>query len=276
MATYWFESNAKSAFNSKTLQKHFQETHSDEITFAEEFYKNFDITATEVTISDSVEDSLMIALGEVFTEETEDGDAYYIEEFNLVDYNGELKAHVKEEHGFKLYMTKEMVQLWKQFRDRPIPVDAIDDMSDDDEGTVLFNIEVKSKAVSQSIQQITQILDSKDHMGFAHDLDGFCQKYAEIMMDAGINYNLVHLEMVTRALLRKRDNELEQPDFGPNGDHEDYVILRLTTSLSKNPSPMIRLSSGWLKKALTSTALYQASAPSHLDPLFVPVLADVI
>lgn len=253
--------------------KHSQFTSSDEIKFEEEFYKNFDIVSTEVTMSDSIEDGLLIQLGPVQTEETDDGDVHYVEFFDLIDYNGEVKAHVQEEHGFPLYLASEMESAWKQFGDKPIPVDKFDD---DEDSTVLFNIEIKSKAKTQSYQQITAMLDSKDHMGYANDIDGMCQKLGRVMLDAGIKYNFVHNEMIVRSLMRKKNDELEYPDFGPNGDHEDYTILRLTSSLSKNPSPLIRLSTGWLKKSLISTALYKAHQPSHLDALFVPVLTDVI
>ena len=253
--------------------KHEQHTSSDEIDFPEEFYKAFDVVSTEITMGDNVEDGLMIQLGPVQTEETDDGDAYYVEYFDLVDYNGEVKAHIQEEHGFQLYLAPEMVAAWKQMKEKPIPLDRFDD---DDDSTVLFNIEIKSKAITQSLQLMLQALDSKDHLGCSHDLDGLCQKYGRIMLDSGTKYNFVHNEMVIRGLLRKADNDMEFPDFGPNGDHEDYTILRLTSSLSRNPSPIIRLSTGWLKKGLISTALYKAHSPSHFDPLFVPVLADVI
>ena len=166
-----------------------------------------------------------------------------------------------------------MVSAWKQFKDKPIPIARFDD---DDDTTVLFNIEIKSKAITQGLQMITAALDSKDHLGCTHDVDGLCQKFGRIMIDAGIMYNFVHHEMIIRSLMRKQDNDFEYPDWGPNDDHENYTILRLTSSLSRSPSPIIRLSTGWLKKSLISTALYKANAPSHLDALFVPVLADVI
>ena len=253
--------------------KHEQHTSSDEINFGEDFYKTFDVVSTEITLNDNVEDGLMIKLGPIQSEETDDGEVHFVTYFDLVDFNGETKAHVEEEHGFSMYLSPEMEMAVKQMRDKPIPLDRFDD---DDDNTVLFNIEIKSKAITQGLQLMLQALDSKDHLGCSHDLDGLCQKYARIMYDSGAKYNFVHGELVIRSLLRKKDNDMEFPDFGPNGDHEDYTILRLTSSLSRNPSPIIRLSTGWLKKGLISTALYKAHAPSHFDPLFVPVLADVI
>lgn len=255
-------------------QKHEQHTSSDQIKFDDEFYNVFDVVSSEVTISENDQAAeYLIKLGKVYTEETDDGDVYYVDSFDLIDYEGNIISHIEEENGSSMYLNTPMVQAWKQLGDRPIPIARFDD---DDGATVLFNIEVKSKAVTQSLQLITAALDSKDHLGCTHDVDGLCQKFGRIMVDAGIQYNFVHHEMVIRSLMRKADNDLEWPDFGPNGDHENYTILRLTSSLSRNQSPLIRLSTGWLKKSLISTALYKSHAPSHLDALFVPKLTDVI
>lgn len=256
--------------------KHSQETHSDELKFDEIFYKTFDMYSSEVTLSDNPEvdlDQLLFELGPVKIEEGDDGDTYKIDWLNIKDFDGNVLGHVQEEHGYPLYLSKDMVTLWKQAAGRPIPVSRINEMDDD---VVLFNIEVNSKEVTDSLNYIMAILDSKDHLGFAHDLDGFCQKYDEIMYNAGIKYPFVHFEMITRALLRKKGNEFEYPDFSANGDHTDYEIMRLTGSLRKNPSPVIRLCTGWLKSSLLSTSFYQAHEPSHFDPLLVPNLNDVI
>lgn len=254
-------------------QKHTQNTDSSEIDFDKEFYENFDIVSTEITMGDNIDDQLWIQLGPVTTEETDNGDAYFVKYFDLVDFNGELKAHIKEQNDYNMYLSNEMVAAWKACKDNPIPVARFDY---DDDSTVLFNIEVTSKAITEGLQMITAALDSKDHLGCSHDIDGLCNKFGQIMLDANIKYNFVHHEMILRSLMRKADNDLEYPEFGPNDDHENYTILRLTSSLSRSPSPMIRLSTGWLKKSLISTALYKANMPSHLDALFVPILADVI
>lgn len=253
--------------------KHVNTTSSDEIDFPKNFNQYCDLSSTEITLNDDVDNDLMIKLGPVQVEETDDGDVYYVEYFDMVDFNGEVKDRIQEEHGFYMYLAPEMVLAWKQMKDKPIPVARFDD---EDDATVLFNIEVKSKAITQSLQLMTAILDSKDHLGYTHDVDSLCQAYARVLIDAGIMYNLVHAEMIIRSLMRKKDNELEYPDFGPNGDHENYTILRLTNSLSRNPSPLVRLSTGWLKKSLLGSTLYKADHPSHLDAFFVPILSDII
>ena len=256
-------------------QKHSQFTSSGEINFNDFFYQVFDIASTEVTLTDDVDlaSELLMQLGPVDVEETDDGDAYRVDYFDIIDYDGNVKGRVQEEHEYPLYLAKEMVAAYKQAAGHPIPLSRFNDIADE---VILFNIEIKSKAVSQSLQLITQALDSKDHLGCARDVDGLCQKFGRIMIDSGIAYPFVHNEMIIRTLMRKIGSETEFPDFSANGDHDDYEILRLTWSLRKNPSPIIRLSTGWLKSSLTSTTLYESTAPCHFDALFVPKLTDVI
>lgn len=256
-------------------QKHSQFTSSGEINFNDFFYQVFDIASTEVTLTDDVDlaSGLLMQLGPVEVEETDDGDAYRVDYFDIIDYEGNVKGRVQEEHEYPLYLAKEMVAAYKQAAGHPIPLSRFNDIADE---VILFNIEIKSKAVSQSLQLITQALDSKDHLGCARDVDGLCQKFGRIMIDSGIAYPFVHNEMIIRTLMRKIGSETEFPDFSANGDHDDYEILRLTWSLRKNPSPIIRLSTGWLKSSLTSTTLYESTAPCHFDALFVPKLTDVI
>lgn len=256
-------------------QKHSQFTQSDEIAFDDLFYQCFDIVSSEVTLSEDVDldSGLLLDLGPVEVEETDDGEAYRIEYFDIINYNGEILGRVKEQHDFPLYLANEMISAWKASAGHPIPLSRFNDVDDD---VILFNIEVKSKAVTQSLQLITAALDSKDHLGNAHNIDGLCQRFGEIMLDCNIAYPFVHNELIIRAMMRKIGNEFEYPDFSANGDHDDYEIMRLTWSLRKNPSPIIRLCTGWLKASLTSTSLYKSTKPSHFDALFIPKLQDVI
>jgi len=110
----------------------------------------------------------------------------------------------------------------------------------------------------------------------AKTIDDVCQKMAEYLMKAGINYDLVHAEMIIRALVRKKSNDLEFPDFTRNGNHEDYQIMRLNAALFRNPSPTVSISTGYLRKQLLSPEFYKKDKPSYLDPLFVDKLSDVI
>lgn len=256
--------------------KHVNTTSSSEISFTEGFDKGFELVSEEITLGENIDEDtskLFIALGPMHTEETDDGDQYYVDYFDLVDIEGSTVYHIAEEHETPLYLTNEMYSIWKRSKLKPIPFDALDDVDGD---FVLFKVEVKTKAITQHLQIITSILDSVNHGGCGDDIDAICNTLGQTMIDANIMYNFVHHEMIIRSLMRKKSNELEYPDFGPNGDHRDYKVLRLTSTLSTNPAPLVRLSTGWLKKNLLSTSLYKAHSKSHLDALFVPNLLDVV
>lgn len=258
--------------------KHVNTTSSSEISFTEGFDKAFELVSEEITLGEVVDDDtskLYIQLGPMHTEETDDGDQYYVDYFDLVDDQGGIVYHIAEEHETPLYLTNEMYAIWKRSKLRPIPFDVIEEEADDGD-FVLFKVEVKTKAITQHLQVITSILDQVDHAGCGNDIDAICNTLGQTMIDANIKYNFVHHEMIIRSLMRRKSNELEYPDFGPNGDHADFKVLRLTSTLSTNPAPLVRLSTGWLKKNLLSTSLYKSHAKSHLDALFVPNLLDVM
>lgn len=255
--------------------KHVNQTNSEEIQFNEDFYKAFELVSNEIVLTDEMEEavaSLSMKLGPIHVEETDDGDVYFVEYLDLVNSDGEVKYHIEEETKTPLYLSNHLYIIYKQMRDKPIPFSRLDDEDD----FIMFNIEVKSEAAMHNYQMITTILDSNDHLGCKDDIDAMCNKMGEIMLDSNINYNFVHHEMIIRGLVRRKSDETQYPDFGPNGDHDDYKIMRLTAALSSNPSPLVRLSTGWLKKNLIGTSLYKVNEVSHLDPLFVPVLLDVV
>ena len=79
-------------------------------------------------------------------------------------------------------------------------------------------------------------------------------------------------------MLRKKSNIYEFPDFGPGGDHDDYQIITLGKSLRENPSPLISLRYGYLRKLLMSPELYDGvskTSVSDIDPLFAKNLLDI-
>ncbi len=254
--------------------KHSQVTHSDPITFDQNFNNVFEVNSNEITVRDDAEMpvDMYLVLDNVHEEETEDTVNFYCEAFDIVESNSKLLFHVEEEHHAKLYLTKQLSDMWRRLKDKSKPISL--DFFDDD-SAVLFNVEIKNKETTEPTQNINKLLNTNDKCG-CRTLDDVCQKMAENKIDAGINFNLVHDEMIIRQLIRKKSNDMEFPDWSANGDLEDYQILRLNDALFKNPSPVVSLSYGYLRKQLLSPELYQKTAPSHLDPLFIANLSSVI
>lgn len=253
--------------------KHLQMTHSNPIIFNQEFNRDFELNSDEITLKDDLEDEdLMIILNNVREEESEDTSAFYCTGFDVISESTNTVFHVEEEAGAKLYLTDQLLALWKRLKDKKKPINMD---SFDDDSAVLFNVEVKNKELTRPIKNINKLLNTNDKVG-CKTIDEVCQMMARMKLEAGIKYDFVHDEMMIRELIRKKSNPMERPDFSHNGDWEDYTILRLNDALFKNPSPTVSLSYGYLRKQLLSPEFYEKHEPSHLDPLFVENLAAIL
>lgn len=253
--------------------KHSQETHSDPITFAPEFDENFSLVTNQITINNEaeVDDDLFVQLGEVFTEESEDVIFYYIREFKVIDSNNACRYHIAEEHGSKMYLTDQILSIYKkpQYKNTPIPFDEFDDAS------VLFTLEIKNEELDETFRSLNSLLDTKDMLG-CKTYNDLVIKMADIMMDGGIANNFVHNEMIIRGMLRKKSNLHEFPDFGKDRDVNDIQIMRVGGALIDSASPLLSLTAKYLKKQLLSPEFTKKNAPSYIDPLFIPQLSSII
>lgn len=253
--------------------KHTQTTDSNEMKFSEGFDQVFDLSSTEVSLKENsdLDDELFILLDNVHVEETDDTDFYYTTEIRILDGSGNTLYRIQEQNESKMFLSDELLVLYKRAADKtkPINLDSLDSESP------IFNVAVKNRELSDPIKIIQGIINSKAHAG-ATNVSELCQIFAEGLIDVGIRYNLVHAECIIRALLRKQSNPLEFPDWSLNGDHNDYRIMTLNDSLLQNPSPLVSMSYGYLRKQLIGTQLYLKRGTSHIDPFFVPDLPEYI
>lgn len=253
--------------------KHQQSTSSAAIGFSDGFDQTFELTSTEVTLrSDSDADADMwIKLGEVFTEEMDDSEAYYITEFDLIDNTTETVYHIKEDHDAKIYLADQLISIYRRMKDKTamISLEGIDDEES------LFVIEIKNKELTEPIKIFQKLLNQNDHMG-AHTLSELCQKFAESLIGMGTYYDLVHAECVIRSLVRRKTDITKFPDFTPAGNPNDIELLKLDDALLYNPSPLVSMSFGYLKKQLLGSDLYERNGISHMDPLWVPRLSQYL
>ncbi len=259
--------------------KHSQSTHSNAIHFSDGFDDNgiFETVSTEIGLRDDSnnEEMLYIRFYDVSTEELDDSEFFFVTSFDVINDNRQVVYHVEEDGGAKMYLNECLVsKIRPKLRNRngePLIV-ALDELDDDE---TLFTIEVKNQELSEPIKIFEGFLNRKDHMG-CRTISDLCQNFAESLIRMGTKYDLVHMEMVIRALIRKKSNIMQYPDFSASGDPTDWQIVRLNDALYYNPSALVSLSYGYLRKQLLSSELYDKSAPSHLDALFVPSLSEYI
>jgi hypothetical protein len=91
-----------------------------------------------------------------------------------------------------------------------------------------------------------------------------------------IKYDFVHAECIIRTLIRKKSNELEFPDWSRAGDPNDWKLMRMDAALFSNPSALVSMAYGDLRRQLLAPELYKKTAPSHLDALFVSNLSKYV
>lgn len=254
--------------------KHSQVTDSNMISFNKDFDGLFELLSSEISLKEDAEsdEQLFIILDDVHTEEGEDGDNFFVTDFHVVNLAGKTIYHVGEEHGASMYLSDQLLALYRKTKDKSKPI-SLDNF--DSDGDVLFTVEIKNKELTDPIKVIQKLINSNDRLG-TKSISELCQAFAENLISIGIKYDLVHAECVVRSLLRKKSNELEFPDWSRAGDPNDFQIMRLNKALFKNPSAIVSLSYGFLRKQLISPELYSKSAPSHLDTLFVSKLSDYI
>lgn len=254
--------------------KHYQGTDSSLITFPEEFNDIFELNSTEIGLSENPknDDELFILLDEVLIEKNDDKDYYFVKSFQMVDNKGKTVYNISEDHESSLYLSDRLVRYYKRLRNpkHPIPLDAVVD----DDDTTVFQVEIKSKELTDPIRMIEKILNKQNTS--SQSISDVCQMLAETFIDIGIHVNLVHIETIVKGLVRKKSNVLEYPDWSQNGDPNDICVQTVNTGLKSNPSALVSISYGYLKQQLIGPDLYEKTAPSHLDARFVTCLADYV
>ena len=254
--------------------KHYQGTDSSIITFPKEFDDIFELNSTEISLSDNPtnDDELFIVLDEVLTEQNDDKDYYYTKSFRMVDVKGKTVYTIAEDNGSNIYLSDKLAKYYRRLKNplAPIPLDAVTDDND----SVVFQVEIKNKELTEPIKMIERILNKESTS--SHSLSEICQILAEGFIDIGIQINLVHIETIIKGLIRKRSNILEYPDWSRNGDPDDVCVVPVNNGLKNNPSALVSLSYGYLRQQLISPELYEKNAPSHLDALFVRDLSNYI
>ena len=254
--------------------KHYQGTDSSIIEFNDDFNDLFELNSTEITLLDNPknEDELYLILDEVFIEQSDDTDCYYVKRFKIVNRKGEVFYNISENNGSNLYMSELLMNIYKKLKVKtsPIPLDEFID----DEDAVLFVVEIKNKELTEPIKAIERVLNKKNTA--TNSLSEICQMLAERFIEIGIIVNLVHIETTVKGLIRKKSNILEYPDWSRNGDPNDYMIIPVDSGLRNNPSALVSLSYGYIRSQLISPEFYEKTAPSHLDALFVRDLSKYI
>ena len=248
--------------------KHLLSTTSIKIEFNQEFNKFFKISSNYVVVNEDIEDkvkdyTLIINDEDLIpiSEFDENEFNHYVRQFYVKDKKGEL-TFIEELNENDLYIDKHVYSQMKKCNGhREINLSKV--LKSDK----LFVIEIKNNELTKPLYDIMDLLDKKSN-DYRTDIPSTLARMIELMIQSKINLQAIHAEMILCALIRRKDNILERPDFSSYGAL-DYDIITVKDALENNPSPIIGISFQYLKRQLTKRPLtYMKGADSVYDPLF--------
>ena len=90
----------------------------------------------------------------------------------------------------------------------------------------------------------------------------------DILIESGIDANVVAAELIINRLIRSIENKYERPDFSAD-EIEPYAIYTVGKALEHNKSPLVGISFQFIKRQFLSDELYnERYATSFVDPLY--------
>lgn len=257
--------------------KHVQQTNSEVVEFNEEFNRDFEFATTDIILKDSgdVTSSTYLMIDELLKEDADDesAPAYFCKRYSVLDVDKNVLYDVVPSIDTKLYLSKQLTDLCKSSsKSKDIAIISFDDI---DPNESLFEIEIGSAESIDATARVKDLINNKN-IGGCKSIDELSQKMMEAKIQSDVTYDCVHHEMVIRALIRKKSNIYEFPDFGPNGDHDDYQILSVGTAMYNTPSPLESLRCSHLGRQLIDHRFFKKTAVSPIDALFAPSLGEIL
>ena len=258
--------------------KHHNGTRSTEINLVEDYSRDFELRSTSICMMNSDTNAAYIDIPNIIKDETSDEDytKYACMSFNVLDEDKKLLYTVYDKNNAKLFLDDSLSPMIraKKVTDRNSLLIDMDSIESD---CPLFTVEVASAQMTDPSKIIKQLTATKDKCG-CRTLDQINDRLGSEYIKVGIKHDFVHNEVIIKSLLRKNSDLYAYPDFGPNGDHEDYRILSVNDALYYNKSPLNCMRAANLKKQLIDPGLYSANkrSPSHIDAMFAEKLSDIL
>lgn len=254
--------------------KHQNTTDSETIAFVKEFYDYFNLTANEITLNASAIDnqenySLIIIKDNIVTlDELNEGEINtFVTLFHVKNnVTGEI-IEINENSMKDMYISPDFLKMMRRYKRKDyyeIPFIEIPD----DEG--IFLLEVANNELTKPLYDIMGLLDSKkksSELGIT-TISDMCQSLLDLMIKSDLNFQAVHGEILITPLIRDGKDVLKKPDFARYLTDNDIQILTVSGALEMHPSPLIGLSSSFLKRQIKNPLTFKKCGTSAIDPLF--------
>lgn len=258
--------------------KHLLTTKSEEIKFNSEFSKFFTMIAGEINPNvneneyvDNIND-YAIYINPDDIEKIDDMDnttqyntyidngRFYIK--NLVNPDEE-DIVIQLEGDKEIFISEDALDLIKSGKDQYIHFSDIDD------DIKLFEVVIMNQELTKPLYELMNLLNKQRKKSDGEEsITSISQKMLDLLIDSGIDANIVAGELIINRLLRSVRNPYIRPDFSKE-DLEDYSIFTVNQALEHNYSPLVGLSFQYINRQFTSEELYNDKhGTSFLDPFY--------
>lgn len=254
--------------------KHLLTTSSEEIVFNSDFYKFFSMVGGEINpiINDNKEVdieryAIYIDPEDLIKLEEQDYDSQFnncIEKgrFYIRDTKGEQPDILIQNEGEKEIFLSEEANLAMTKGKGLIYFKDLDD------DTKLFELVILNKELTKSLYDLMNLLNKNSEEENGETIESMSQKFLDLLVESGIDANVVAAELISNRLIRSDINRFERPDFGRE-ELEPYRIVTVSHALEHNKSPLLGMSFENIKKQLLSDDLFEErDSSSYIDPLF--------
>ena len=240
--------NASQKMQKLLSTKHLLQTNTYRVEYNSELDTWFNISKNTIILND---DSVKIIVKE---DDIQDGYGTnsYVNKFTVVTKNEEREYTFQE----NLYLSNEVEEMHT--------TGDIEFSADDLKANVAFTLILQNHEANHSLHQIINILEKSDHGGCT-DINSMVAKTLDLMIEAGIHSNAVHIEMIIRPLIRMK-NLINRPDF--NQTNVDYVLCTLQQA-NINSSLGVSLVFERHKQQISNINIFDRVSNSMLDCLYL-------
>ena len=110
--------------------------------------------------------------------------------------------------------------------------------------------------------------DKDDDEDVKESINTMSQKFLDILVEAGIDANVVAAELIINRMIRSVTRPFERPDFSKD-ELEPYSIYTVSKALEKNKSITVGLSFQNIKRQILSDDSFtERTGTSYLDPFY--------
>jgi len=279
-AAYESEEITKVVNQSILSSKHLLSTISEVIEVNPEFDKFFKIVAGEITanvnnnefISNIDDYAIYIDPNTLSKVEEMDeyslyntiivGGRFYVR--NIADKSApdiEISIVDEKKENKDIFVSEEIIYLMEKNKGLVYFRDLNDELK-------LFEVQIANNELTKPLYDIMHLINKNAKDKVNETIDTICNKFLQLLVDAGIDASVVAAELIINRLIRSVENIYERPDFTKE-ELEPYEIFTVRKSLEKNASPLIGISFENIKRQILADEFYdKRHGASYIDPLY--------